>query len=59
MQSAEMDMRPYIFDSNSKEHILWDSGSQVCAWPPDPGDTVQESMSLKAVNGSRLKCYGT
>ena len=33
MQSAEMDMRPYIFDSNSKEHILWDSGSQVCACP--------------------------
>ena len=59
MQSDEMDMRPYIYDSNSKQHILWDSGSQVCAWPPDPGDVPDPKKKLKAVNGTLLNCYGT
>ena len=54
----DLDIRPYLFDGNSKRHILLDSGSQVCAWPPDPGDVVDPAMSLKAVNGSKLKCYG-
>ena len=54
----ELDIRPYIFDSNSKQYILWDSGSQVSAWPPDPGDKPDPKMSLRAVNGSKLKCYG-
>ena len=60
LQSGEegLDMRPYLFDKNSKEHILMDSGSQVCAWPPEPGDRVDPEMKLKAVNGSQLKCYG-
>ena len=57
-EDADLDMRPYIFDGNSKQHCLWDSGSQVCAWPPDPGDKVDQSMTLKAVNGSKLVCYG-
>ena len=54
----ELDMRPYLFDGNSKRHILLDSGSQVCAWPPDPGDRVDPKVRLKAVNGTDLKCYG-
>ena len=60
LQSGEegLDMRPYLFDANSKAHILLDSGSQVCAWPPEPGDKVDPAIKLKAVNGSRLKCYG-
>ena len=60
MQHAEeeLDIRPYLFDSNTKSHILWDSGSQITAWPPDPGDKVDTKMSLRAVNGSKLKCYG-
>ena len=56
--SEELDFRPYVFDSNTGQHLLWDSGSQVTAWPPEPGDKVDQSMTLKAVNGSRLKCYG-
>ena len=45
MQSAseELDIRPYVFDSNSGQHLLWDSGSQVTAWPPEPGDRVDIS----------------
>ena len=60
MQSdqEELDMRPYLLDGNSGQHILLDSGSQVCAWPPDAGDIPDPKMRLKAVNGSKLKCYG-
>ena len=57
-QEEELDMRPYLFDGNSKSYILLDSGSQVCAWPPDPGDQIDPTTKLKAVNGSGLKCYG-
>ena len=28
-QEEELDMRPYLFDGNSKSYILLDSGSQV------------------------------
>ena len=60
MQNSEenLDIRPYLYDSNTKSHILWDSGSQVTAWPPDAGDKADPSMSLRAVNGSKLRCYG-
>ena len=58
MQTEQLDMRPYLLDSISKEHILLDSGSQVCAWPPDPGDVPDPRMSLKAANNSKLRCYG-
>ena len=55
---AGVDLRPHIFDAVSKQHILLDSGSQVSAYPPEPGD--QESGTfLKAVNGSKIKCFGT
>ena len=47
-----LDIRPYLFDSNTKQHILWDSGSQVTAWPPEPGDKVDPKLTLRAVNGS-------
>ena len=53
-----VDFRPHIFDSNLKSLILCDSGSQICAWPPDPGDQPVPGLNLKAVNGSVLKCYG-
>ena len=33
-QQEDLDIRPYLFNGNSKRHILLDSGSQVCAWPP-------------------------
>ena len=54
-----VDMRPHIYCNINKSFILVDSGAQICAFPPDPGDEVDPNMTLKAVNGSRLKCYGT
>ena len=30
----------------------------MTAYPPDPGDKVDPSVSLKAVNGTKLKCFG-
>ena len=52
------DMRPHVMDGNSGQYILLDSGAQVSACPPDPGDPIDPSIALKAVNGSRLNCYG-
>ena len=30
----------------------------MTAYPPDPGDEVDPNITLKAVNGTKLKCYG-
>ena len=53
-----VDLRPHLLDPASKLHLLVDSGSQVSAWPPDPGDVPVQGMNLKAVNGSKIQCYG-
>ena len=54
---AGVDLRPHVFDAAASQFVLLDSGSQVSAYPPEPGD--QESGTfLKAVNGSRIKCFG-
>ena len=53
-----VDIRPHLFDSVLKQHVLCDSGSQITAWPPDPGDSPLPNTFLKAVNGSKLNCYG-
>ena len=54
--SLGVDLRPHLADPAGL--ILVDSGSQVSAWPPDPGDVPIQGMNLKAVNGSKIKCYG-
>ena len=53
-----VDMRPHLFNAHLGGHLLLDSGSSVSAWPPEPGDKIDPKTQLKAVNGSRLKCYG-
>ena len=53
-----VDLRPHLWDPKENRFMLVDSGSQCCAWPPDPGDKPDPSMSLKAVNGTKLQCYG-
>ena len=53
-----VDMRPHLFEQNRQEMILVDSGSQVSTFPPEPGDTVDPNMSLRAVNGTKINCYG-
>ena len=57
-QSQEMDIRPHIFDPVLQMHVLVDSGSQVSAFPPDPGDKPDPKLNLKAANGSRIKGFG-
>ena len=58
MSHDNWDMRPHLLDQRSGEHLLLDSGAAVSCCPPDPGDAVDPSIALKAVNGSRLKCFG-
>ena len=54
----KVDIRPHIFDPVKKEFVLCDSGSQVSAFPPDPGDSPDPNLVLKAANGSKMTCYG-
>ena len=48
-----VDLRPHYYDSASKQFLLVDSGSQVTAFPPDPGDKCDPNLHLKVVNGSK------
>ena len=54
----KVDFRPHLYDPQLDQFILVDSGSQCSAWPPDPGDQVDSSLVLKAVNHTRMKCFG-
>ena len=59
IKSAEpVDIRPHIYDPVMKKYILCDSGSQVGAFPPDPGDKLMPELFLKAANGTKIACYG-
>ena len=53
-----IDLRPHIWDPQMKEFLLVDSGSQITAVKPDPNDKPVPGRFLKAVNGSKIKCYG-
>ena len=53
-----VDLRPHLFDGVLKQDLLCDTGSQVTAYPPDPGDKPVEGLNLRAVNGAQLNCYG-
>ena len=35
-----------------------ESGSQITAWAPDPGDKLDPKMRLRAANNTFMKCYG-
>ena len=53
-----VDIRPHLHDTVLDKMLLCDSGSQVTAVPPDPGDQVVQGQVLRAVNGSKIECYG-
>ena len=55
---AGMDLRPHVYDAVLKQYILIDSGGQVSAFPPEPGDVPDPKLRLKAANGTRIQCYG-
>ena len=46
-----VDLRPHVWDSKLEKFLLLDSGSEVTAFPPDPGDVPVSGMTLRAVNG--------
>ena len=52
-----VDIRPHFVTKEGQE-ILIDSGSQICAWPADPGDQIDPNIRLKAVNGNQIQCFG-
>ena len=54
-----VDLRPHVYDPVLKSWLLCDSGSQISAIPPEPGDVEDKKTFLKAVNGTKIKCYGT
>ena len=58
MSHENWDMRPHLLDKRSGDHLLLDSGAAVSCCPPDPGDAIDPKIALKAVNGTRLKCFG-
>ena len=57
-EDTNVDIRPHIWDPVLRQFILCDSGSQVSAFPPDPGDQPVPGQFLKAANGSRMACFG-
>ena len=46
-----VDIRPHLFDPSLGQTLLCDSGSQVSAFPPEPGDQPLPNVYLKAANG--------
>ena len=57
-EGDNVDIRPHLFDPILGVSLLCDSGSQVSAFPPEPGDQPIPNVFLKAANGSRMACYG-
>ena len=59
MGSNGEDTRPHLYDKKLKQYLLLDSGAQISACPPDPGDKPDPSITLRAANGSKMQCFGT
>ena len=57
-EGVDEDLRPHYNDPVLKQSRLVDSGSQVTAFPPEPGDIEDKSVQLRAVNGSKIKTFG-
>ena len=53
------DLRPRIFDKETNQWILVDTGSQCSVSKAQLHDVLQPDLLLEAADGSRLKCYGT
>ena len=53
-----VDYRPHLINKATKECSLVDTGSVCTVYPPEPGDKIDPSIQLQAVNGEKMKCYG-
>ena len=52
-----MDIRPRLYDKATNQFRLLDAGSQISATCKLPGDEIDDSIRLVAVNGSKIKTY--
>ena len=52
------DIRPRLLDKSTGISRLVDSGSQISVTQKLPGDTIDKSLKLVAVNGSKIETYG-
>ena len=57
--SYGLDIRPKVYDSKEKAWVLLDSGSCVSCIPKKPGDKIDPSFKLKAVNGGSIPTFGS
>ena len=53
-----VDIRPRLVDQKSGVSRLIDSGAQLSATKKLPGDKLDSSVRLVAVNGSQIQTYG-
>ena len=58
MQNDSVDIRPRFYSNATKEWILVDTGAQVSAIKPSPGDVIDPNIRLETVDGSTMPCYG-
>ena len=58
LQDEGVDIRPRFWDNISKSWVLVDTGAQVSATMPKPGDIIDPSIRLETVDGSKMPCYG-
>ena len=56
--NRQCDIRPRLIDKSSGRARLIDSGSQISIVAKEPGDKIDNSFKLVAVNGSRIDTYG-
>ena len=54
----DLDCRPQLFDGISKSWKLVDTGSMLTVIRKSPGDRIDRSKVLQAVNGSNIQVYG-
>ena len=52
------DIRPRLIDKSTGISRLIDSGSQISVTQKLPGDSIDKSLKLVAVNGSKIETYG-
>ena len=52
------DIRPRLIDKSSGTSRLIDSGSQISVVRKGPGDKIDHSIKLVAVNGTKIDTYG-
>ena len=55
----EEDVRPKIYDNVTKTWTLCDSGSVVTCIPRKPGDTIDNNIKLRYVNGGSIPTFGS